>query len=83
MQLQVVDALGDRGVRPGQEARPDTDRRHRPPQVKAGRLDLVGLEIVRARIPPAAASAAIIWSGRMPFCHGKACGTVCFLERAA
>ena len=67
VQLQLVDALGDRRARPGQEARAHAIGDLAEPQVEARRLDLVGREVARAdESPPLVASAAIMWSGRMP-----------------
>ena len=43
VQLQFIDALGDRGA-PGQEARAHAVGHFAKPQVEAGRLDLVGHE---------------------------------------
>ena len=54
VQLQLVDALRDRGVGPGQEARPHAIGDLAEPQVEARGLDLVGHEVVggqdRARL---------------------------------
>ena len=66
VQLQLVDALGDGGARPGQEARAHAVGDLAEPQVEARRLDLVVHELVSARIAPSRISAAIISSGRMP-----------------
>ena len=46
MQLQFVDALGDGGVRPRQEARAHAEGESPEPQVEARRLDLVLHELV-------------------------------------
>ena len=46
VQLQFVDALGDRRARAGQEARAHTIGDFAEPQVEARRLDLVGREVV-------------------------------------
>ena len=46
MQLQFVDALGDRRVRTGQEARAHAIGDLAQPQVEARGLDLVGHEVV-------------------------------------
>ena len=49
MQLELVDALGHRGVGAGQEARPHPVRHLAEPQVEARGLDLVGNELVGAQ----------------------------------
>ena len=51
MQLQIVDALGDRGARPRQEARAHAIGDLAEPQIEARRLDLIGREIARRDDP--------------------------------
>ena len=47
VQLQLGDALGDRGLRPRQEARAHAVGDLAEPQIEARRLDLIGREIAR------------------------------------
>ena len=47
VQLEFVDALGDRGARPGQEARAHAIGDLAEPQVEARRLDLIRRELER------------------------------------
>ena len=49
VQLELVDALGDRGVRAGQEARAHAIGDLAEPQVEARGLDLVGDEVAGAQ----------------------------------
>ncbi len=46
VQLQFVDALGDRGARSGQKARAHAKGDLAEPQIEAGGLDLVGDEVI-------------------------------------
>ena len=53
VQLELVDALGDRGVGAGQEARAHPIGHLAEPQVEAGGLDLVGDEVIGGQNPTA------------------------------
>ena len=53
VQPQLGDALGDRGLRPGQEARAHPIGHLAEPQVEARRLNLIGREFARGTNPAA------------------------------
>ena len=53
VQLEFVDALGDRGLRPGQKARADAIGHLAEPQVEARRLNLIGREFAHGTNPTA------------------------------
>jgi len=53
VQLQLGNALGHRGLRPGQEARPHAEGDLAETQVEARRLDLIGRELARGMNPTA------------------------------
>ena len=53
VQLELVDALGDRGLRPGQKACAHAIGHLAEPQIEARRLNLIGREIARGTNPTA------------------------------
>ena len=69
VQLQFVDALGDRGARSRQETGAHAVGHVAQAQVEARRLNLVRRNRRREGSAPRA-SAAIMWSGRMPLVAG-------------